>query len=180
MNCESLSDEGGGVLSCNTHPPQVNLWLESGPLQIKLFDLAPLALASAPVLRCRVHEQLWPIDRGSCVARICRCFRISIQFMSEFEGEKKKNFSCRNKDMSTSIHFKKKDCISVSDEHVCLWNSMWLFLTMCVNSCLNCSLCWYLSLNWCYNSLGLHCINWTKTHFESIINIKYCVNHIIV
>lgn len=41
----------------------VNLCLESGPLQTKLFDPALLALPAAPVLCCRVHEQLWPIDR---------------------------------------------------------------------------------------------------------------------
>lgn len=35
---------------CSILQPQVNLCLESGPLQIKLFDLALLALLSAPVL----------------------------------------------------------------------------------------------------------------------------------
>ena len=66
MNCES-NLTGEEVL---LPAPPVNLCLESGPLQIKQLDLAPLALPSAPVLACGVHEQLWPIDRGSCVT--CR------------------------------------------------------------------------------------------------------------
>lgn len=87
-----LSDWGRGALSLAPPPPppRVNLCLESGPLQIKLFDPAPLALSSSPVLRCRVHEQLWPIDRGSCVARTSPCRRISPQFISGFGRKKKK------------------------------------------------------------------------------------------
>lgn len=67
----------------------VNLCLESGPLQTKLFDLALLAPPAAPVLCLRVHEQLWPIDRGNCVNCTSQWSIISIPFMSEFEGERK-------------------------------------------------------------------------------------------
>lgn len=57
MNCESYQTER----EVFSPAPQVNLCLKSGPLQIKLFDPARLALASAP-------EQLWPIDQDSCIA----------------------------------------------------------------------------------------------------------------
>ena len=146
MNCESLSDWGRGALSCS---PPVNLCPESGPLQIKLFDPAPLALPSAPVHRCRVREQLWPIDRGSCGAHTSRCRRISIWFISEFWGrkKKKKSFSCGNKNMSTLIHVKKRlypcpwrACVSVRQ-------LMCVSVSVCVMSCLNCLLCWYFTID---------------------------------
>lgn len=96
MNCESYLT-GREVFS---PAPLVNLCLKSGPLQIKLFDPAPLALTFAP-------EQLRHIDRGSCVACASRCCTISIQFISEFGGN---SSSSGNKNMSTLIYVKKRLC----------------------------------------------------------------------
>lgn len=96
MNCESYLTEGE-VLS---PAPTVRLSHASGPLQIKLFDAAPLALPSAPVLRCGVHEQRWPIDRGSCVAPQKPVWQ---NFHSVHLSLGKGGFSSGNKNMSTLI-----------------------------------------------------------------------------
>lgn len=50
---------------CSLMNPQ-SICVLSQAFQIKLFDPALLALPAAPVLCCRVHEHLWPIDRGKC------------------------------------------------------------------------------------------------------------------
>lgn len=56
-------------------PPEspVDSYLESRPLQSEPFDPALSALPAAPPLRCRVREQLRPIDRGNCVDSPGRC-----------------------------------------------------------------------------------------------------------
>lgn len=74
-----------GMWRSHIPPPPVNLCLWSTPLLIRLFDPAPLAMPSASELCCRVHEQLWPIDRGRCVGPTSQCGTISIQFLSELE-----------------------------------------------------------------------------------------------
>lgn len=108
----------------------VNLCLESGPLQTKLFDPALLALPAAPVLCRRVHEQLWPIDRGNCVNCTGQWSIISIPFTSDLEGDK------NALDIRTCHHWfmskkeKNFSFIPIVDECVCLRHR--LFFTSCL------------------------------------------------
>lgn len=107
---------------------------------------------------CRVHEQLWPIDRGSCVACISRCCRISIQFISELE----KSASSGNKNTSTPIHVKN-------------WSFRLYLMTVCL--CETTSVCFCLCVCYLFLKLPLlpfkhsfilqrlSCIALTKPHF---------------
>lgn len=108
----------------------VNLCLESGPLQTKLFDLALLALPAAPVLCRRVHEQLWPIDRGNCVNCTSQWSIISIPFISEFEGDRKAPDIRTCHHWFTSKEKKKKFPLSLLLTSVSVWDR--LYFTSCL------------------------------------------------
>lgn len=102
-----LSDWGGGRGALSRTPQSIcvlSQGLYRSSCLIRLCWRCRLLLCFC----FQVHEQLWPIDRGSCVARTSRYRRISIQFISVWGKKKKKSFSSGNKNMSTLIHVKKR------------------------------------------------------------------------
>lgn len=175
--CEpwKLSDFGGEVVS----PPhsQFVSWVKS------FTDQAVWSGSVGAVVCSRVQWAAlayWPRQLRRQLKRMPQNFR-SVHVRKKKYGR----FSCRNKNMSTLIHVKKKkkDCILVHDE--CVRQPVWIYVCVCVGSCLNCSLHWYIDTAFilrCTTSLVLKISSHdgrTNVSITSFMRYKTCKSCIL-